>query len=59
VLHICNEYGIDLKGKNAVVIGRCLLVGIPTAIILTSRGANVKIVDQYNKEDVREAIKHA
>jgi methylenetetrahydrofolate dehydrogenase (NADP+)/methenyltetrahydrofolate cyclohydrolase len=52
ILHICDDYGIDLKGKNAVIIGKSLLVGIPTAMMLTSRGANVKLFDQFSEEDV-------
>lgn len=38
-----SEYGVSLKGKDAVVIGRSNLVGKPVAVLLTMGHATVTI----------------
>ncbi len=43
VLALLDEYGVELKGANAVVIGRSELVGKPLALLLLSRHATVTI----------------
>src|SRR4051812_17814226 len=43
VLRLIDEIGYDLRGKNAVVIGRSLLVGKPVALLLLERDATVTI----------------
>ena len=40
-MEILDYYGIDCKGKNAVVIGRSLVVGKPAAMMLMSKNATV------------------
>ena len=42
-MEILDHYGIDCKGKNAVVIGRSLVVGKPTAMMLMAKNATVTI----------------
>ena len=42
-LEILDYYGIDCKGKNAVVIGRSLVVGKPAAMMLMKKNATVTI----------------
>ena len=42
-MEILDHYGIDCKGKNAVVIGRSLVVGKPVAMMLMSRNATVTV----------------
>lgn len=42
-MEILDYYGIDSKGKNAVVIGRSLVVGKPAALMLIKRNATVTI----------------
>ena len=42
-MEILDHYGIDCKGKNAVVIGRSLVVGKPAAMMLMSKNATVTI----------------
>ena len=42
-IEILNHYGIDCKGKRAVVIGRSLVVGKPVAILLMAKNATVTI----------------
>ena len=42
-MEILDHYGIDCKGKRAVVIGRSLVVGKPVAIMLMGRHATVTV----------------
>ncbi|MDR1580418.1 MAG: bifunctional 5,10-methylenetetrahydrofolate dehydrogenase/5,10-methenyltetrahydrofolate cyclohydrolase [Synergistaceae bacterium] len=42
-MEILDFYGIDPKGKRAVVIGRSLVVGKPAAMMLLSRHATVTV----------------
>ena len=42
-MEILDHYGIDCKGKNAVVIGRSLVVGKPAAMMLMAKNATVTI----------------
>ncbi len=41
IMRMIDEIGYDLKGKNAVVIGRSVIVGKPVAQLLLSRHATV------------------
>ena len=43
VLHLIDRSGVDLVGKRAVVVGRSLLVGRPTALLLLERHATVTV----------------
>ena len=40
-MEILDHYGIDCKGKNAVVIGRSLVVGKPAGMMLMGKNATV------------------
>lgn len=42
-MEILDHYGIDCRGKNAVVIGRSLVVGKPAAVMLTAKNATVTV----------------
>ena len=42
-MEILDYYGIDCKGKTAVVIGRSLVVGKPAAMMLMAKNATVTI----------------
>ena len=42
-MEILDYYGIDCKGKNAVVIGRSLVVGKPAAMMLMQKNATVTV----------------
>ncbi len=42
-MEILDHYGIDCKGKSAVVIGRSLVVGKPAAMMLLGKNATVTI----------------
>ncbi len=43
-IELLNRSGVEIRGKNAVVIGRSNLVGLPTAMLLMHRDATVTIV---------------
>jgi methylenetetrahydrofolate dehydrogenase (NADP+)/methenyltetrahydrofolate cyclohydrolase len=43
VMRLLDEYNIDLKGKQAVVVGRSILVGKPVAMMLLEADATVTI----------------
>ena len=42
-MEILEHYGIELKGKNAVVIGRSLVIGKPVAMMLMAKNATITI----------------
>ena len=42
-MEILDHYGIDCKGKSAVVIGRSLVVGKPVAMMLMAENATVTV----------------
>ena len=42
-MEILDHYGIDCKGKSAVVIGRSLVVGKPAAMMLLGKNATVTL----------------
>ena len=41
--------GVEISGKNAVVLGRSNIVGIPAAMLLLERNATVTIVHSRTK----------
>ena len=41
---------IDVGGRNAVVIGRSLIVGKPTALMLIARGATVTVCNSKTRD---------
>ncbi len=43
-IELLDRSGVELKGKNAVVVGRSNLVGLPVAMLLMHRDATVTIV---------------
>ena len=49
-MEILDHYGIDCKGKNAVVIGRSLVVGKPAAMMLMEKNATVTICHTKTKD---------
>ncbi len=50
VMRIFEEYGIELKGKNAVVIGSSDIVGKPMAALLTNAKATVTVCNSSTKD---------
>ncbi len=57
-IDLLDFYNIDIKGKNAVVIGRSNIVGKPVAALLTKRDATVTITHSKTK-DIKNITKNA
>uniref|UniRef100_A0A803M4R6 Methenyltetrahydrofolate cyclohydrolase n=1 Tax=Chenopodium quinoa TaxID=63459 RepID=A0A803M4R6_CHEQI len=53
-IELLHRYGIQIKGKKAVVIGRSNIVGMPAALLLQREDATVTIVHSRtnNPEDI-------
>lgn len=58
VMTMFDEYQIDLKGKNAVMIGRSAIVGKPMAALMLNAGASVSILHLLTK-DITQYTKQA
>ena len=43
IMHLLNDYGIDLQGKHAVVVGRSAILGKPMAMMLLNANCTVTI----------------
>ncbi|PIN05367.1 Methylenetetrahydrofolate dehydrogenase/methylenetetrahydrofolate cyclohydrolase [Handroanthus impetiginosus] len=49
-LELLSRSGISVKGKNAVVVGRSNIVGLPVSLLLLKEDATVTIVHSRTKE---------
>lgn len=49
-LELLDHYGVDLTGKQAVVIGRSLVIGKPVSMLLQSRNATVTMCHTRTKD---------
>ncbi len=58
VMALFEEYGIDVAGKNAVVIGRSNIVGKPMSMLLLHKNATVTICHSKTK-NLPEIVKSA
>lgn len=50
IINLLHFYGVDLKGKNIVVIGRSLIVGKPLSMLLSNFDATVVLAHSKTKE---------
>ncbi|VEU79683.1 bifunctional 5,10-methylenetetrahydrofolate dehydrogenase/5,10-methenyltetrahydrofolate cyclohydrolase [Haploplasma axanthum] len=50
IINLLDEYKIDVKGLNAVVVGRSQIVGLPIAKMLIDRNATVTICHSKTKD---------
>lgn len=48
-IELLHRYGVDIKGKRAVVIGRSNIVGMPAALLLQREDATISIVHSRTK----------
>ncbi|MDP3954118.1 MAG: bifunctional 5,10-methylenetetrahydrofolate dehydrogenase/5,10-methenyltetrahydrofolate cyclohydrolase [bacterium] len=53
---IFDEYGIELKNKNAAVFGQGILVGKPIGHWLRMQGTGVNIIDEFTPEPEKISI---
>ncbi|XP_057776598.1 bifunctional protein FolD 2-like isoform X1 [Salvia miltiorrhiza] len=49
-IELLTRHGITIKGKNAVVVGRSNIVGLPVSLLLLKEDATVTIVHSRTKE---------
>ena len=45
-----DEYGIELSGKNAVIVGRSSIVGKPMAFMLLERDATISVAHSRTRD---------
>lgn len=57
-IELLDHYGIEVDGRDAVVIGRSNIVGKPMAALLTSRHATVTLCHRHS-QDIPRAIRGA
>ncbi len=57
-IELIESINYDLNGKNAVVIGRSILVGKPAALLLLEKNATVTIAHSRTK-NISEVVKNA
>ncbi|WP_204103401.1 MULTISPECIES: bifunctional methylenetetrahydrofolate dehydrogenase/methenyltetrahydrofolate cyclohydrolase FolD [Spirulina sp. CCY15215] len=50
VMRLLQEYNIELKGKNVVIIGRSILVGKPLALMMLAKDATVTIAHSRTQD---------
>lgn len=58
IIRLIDESGTEIKGANAVVVGRSNIVGKPVSLLLLNRGATVSICHRGTK-DVDSLLKQA
>ncbi|MCI4624970.1 MAG: bifunctional 5,10-methylenetetrahydrofolate dehydrogenase/5,10-methenyltetrahydrofolate cyclohydrolase [Candidatus Magnetoovum sp. WYHC-5] len=58
VIRLIEHYGVNVRGKNAVVVGKSLAVGKPLALMLLSKEATVSVCHK-STEDVDFYLKNA
>lgn len=58
IMTMFKAYGISLKSKNAVVLGRSAIVGKPMAALMLNEAASVSILHRLTK-DISEYTKNA
>jgi 5,10-methylene-tetrahydrofolate dehydrogenase/methenyl tetrahydrofolate cyclohydrolase len=57
-IELLDRYGVSIEGKEAVVIGRSNIVGIPVAMLLMQRNATVTIAHSRTK-DIEGVVRRA
>ncbi len=50
IIRLLNHYGVDLEGKDVVIVGRGDIVGKPLALALTNRNATVTLCHSHTKD---------
>eukprot|EP01080_Neovahlkampfia_damariscottae_P002960 gene2960-4970_t len=58
IMELLDRNNIEISGKNAIVLGRSNIVGIPIAMLLLHRNATVQIC-HTKTEDVESKVKEA
>ena len=56
VLRLLQHYGIETRGKHAVVIGRSTLVGLPLSVLLARKGIDVTVTLAHSRTENLAAL---
>jgi 5,10-methylene-tetrahydrofolate dehydrogenase/methenyl tetrahydrofolate cyclohydrolase len=57
-IELLDRYGVEIKGKEAVVLGPSNIVGLPTALLLLHRGATLNVCHPHT-DDLRGISRRA
>lgn len=49
-IELLDRYGVEIKGREAVVLGPSNIVGLPTALLLLHRGATLSICHPHTED---------
>jgi methylenetetrahydrofolate dehydrogenase (NADP+)/methenyltetrahydrofolate cyclohydrolase len=49
VMRLLERYGIETRGRRAVVVGRSMLVGVPLSLLLARRGADATVTIAHSR----------
>jgi methylenetetrahydrofolate dehydrogenase (NADP+) / methenyltetrahydrofolate cyclohydrolase len=58
VMELLNYYSVELKGKDAIIINRSILVGKPLALLLLDKDATV-LICHSNTKNLKEKIRNS
>ena len=58
IMYLLDAYGIDVEGKNVVIVGRSQIVGMPLSILMTHAHATVTVCHTRTKA-MRKHLKEA
>lgn len=58
VMELLNYYSVELKGKDAIIVNRSILVGKPLALLLLDKDATVMICHS-NTKNLKEKIRNS
>lgn len=58
IMQLLEEYNLDVKGKDVVIVGRSNIVGKPMALMLIEKGATVQVCNSKTK-NISEKLQQA
>lgn len=58
IIQLLEEYNLEVKGKDVVIVGRSNIVGKPMALMLIEKGATVQVCNSKTK-NIREKLQQA
>ncbi len=60
VMRLIEAYNIETSGRNAVVVGRSSLVGLPQMLLISEKGAEATVTLAHSRtKDLDEVCRHA
>jgi methylenetetrahydrofolate dehydrogenase (NADP+) / methenyltetrahydrofolate cyclohydrolase len=56
IVELLNRYGIDMNGKNCVIIGRSNIVGRPLSVLLSQKAVNATVTVAHSRTQNLEQL---